>query len=179
VLAQGIARHTPLSFGNATIAISAVILVAAWRLGAHLGFGTVTDAVLVGVFIDALTAIGWVDHLDRVPLVWRTALLAGALLSFSFGSALYIATAFGGGPRDALMLALWARSGARIAYYRVAIEVLALGVGFALGGTVGIGTVALATLVGPCLQTFFRVLARSRLAERTQLSELTPATSTV
>jgi uncharacterized membrane protein YczE len=179
VLAQGIAKHAPLSFGNATIAISLVLLLTAWRLGAQLGLGTLADAVLVGVFIDSLTAIDWVSRLDHAALAWRTALLAGGVVSFSLGSALYLATAFGGGPRDALMLALWSRTGARIAYCRVAIELAALTAGFVLGGTVGVGTVALATLVGPCLQASFRVFVRAGLARPPALVELSPAVASV
>ena len=54
VLNQGIAKHTPLSFGIANTVVALVVLVAAWRLGARIGAGTVANAVLIGVFVDLL-----------------------------------------------------------------------------------------------------------------------------
>src|SRR5207253_1358399 len=48
VLHQGLARHTPLSFGEANILASVVVVAAARLLGARVGIGTVANAVLVG-----------------------------------------------------------------------------------------------------------------------------------
>src|SRR5438094_9460991 len=39
-LHQGIARHTPLSFGVANLAVSLAVVVGAWLLGARIGIGT-------------------------------------------------------------------------------------------------------------------------------------------
>src|SRR5256714_8278663 len=58
VLHQGLARHSPLSFGAASIVVSVVVLVVAVLLGARVGIGTVANAVLVGGFIQLLTSIG-------------------------------------------------------------------------------------------------------------------------
>src|SRR6266496_3216944 len=63
-LHQGIAKHTPLSFGVANICVSAVVVTVAWLLGARIGIGTLANAVLVGGFIQALTAIGPVDRVS-------------------------------------------------------------------------------------------------------------------
>ena len=75
------------------------------------------------------------------------------------------------------MLALWTRTGTRITFCRVAIELFALSVGFALGDTVGVGTVLLATLVGPCLQASFRALDHLGLTLGPTLPELSPVNS--
>ena len=65
-------------------------LALAWGLGARIGVGTVANAVLVGVFIQALTAIPAVDSLSEDALGVRIALLAVSMPIFGIASALYI-----------------------------------------------------------------------------------------
>jgi uncharacterized membrane protein YczE len=69
VLHQGIARRSPLTFGEANIAVGLVVLAGAALLGARVGIGTVANAVLVGAFIQLLTSIDAVSNLAHAPLV--------------------------------------------------------------------------------------------------------------
>jgi uncharacterized protein len=62
VLHQGIARHTPLSFGAANVVVGLAVLFVAWALGGKPGIGTVANATLIGVFIQGLTSIAWVER---------------------------------------------------------------------------------------------------------------------
>ena len=163
-LHQGIAKHTPLSFGMASVCVSVVVLLLAWCLGALIGIGTVANAVLVGSFIQALTAIGPVDRLSESSLGVRIGLLAAAMPLIGIGSALYLGAWLGAGPRDSLMVVGGERTGLRLGIVRVALELLALAAGFALGGTIGVGTVVFAVGVGPALEGAFWVLQRSGLA---------------
>jgi uncharacterized membrane protein YczE len=164
VMNQGIARHTPLSFGVANIAVGLAVLLAAWALGGKPGIGTVANAVLVGIFIQLLTSIDAVTDLGSEPLGVRIALLALGIPLIGPASAFYIGADMGAGPRDTLMLVGALRTGRRVGVVRGAIELVALVVGIALGGTFGVGTVAFALLVGPVVETSFRLLARSPLA---------------
>jgi uncharacterized protein len=161
VLHQGIAKHTPLTFGEANIVVGMFVLALAWGLGARIGVGTIANAVLVGVFIQGLTAIDWVDGLSDDPLGVRIGLLAVAMVLFGLASALYIGAWMGAGPRDSLMVVLAARTHLRLGIVRAAIELLALAAGFALGGKVGIGTLVFAACIGPALEGGFWVLRRS------------------
>jgi uncharacterized membrane protein YczE len=52
------------------------------------------------------------------------------------------------------------RTGVRIGIVRAVLEVTVALLGFALGGTVGIGTVAFALGVGPAVELGFGVLGR-------------------
>jgi uncharacterized protein len=63
----------------------------------------------------------------------RVAVLGVGIAVFALGSAIYLAAARGGGPRDALMLAPWSRMGVVIGYSRPALELVVLVVGVALG----------------------------------------------
>jgi uncharacterized membrane protein YczE len=166
VLNQGVAKHTPLSFGTANIAIALVILVVARRLDVRIEVGTVANAVLVGAFVDLLLRIGTIQDLGRDALAIRIALLAGGILLIGLASALYLGAAMGAGPRDSLMLGVTRRVRARIGVVRTGLEATATLAGFALGGTVGIGTLAFAFGIGPALELSFALLARSALVVR-------------
>ncbi|MGE5273267.1 MAG: YczE/YyaS/YitT family protein [Verrucomicrobiota bacterium] len=161
VLHQGIAEHTPLSFGAANIVVGLVVLAVAWSLGATIGVATVANSLLVGAFVQSLTAIGAVERLADDPLGVRIALLVVAMPIYGIASALYLGAWMGAGPRDSLMVVVGARTHVRLGVVRAAIELLALAAGFALGGTVGIGTVVFALTIGPALEGGFWLLRRS------------------
>ncbi len=91
----------------------------------------------------------------RIPL-----LLAGIVLN-GVATGLYISASFGPGPRDGLMTGLHQRTGRSIRLLRTAIEVAVVATGFALGGTVGVGTLLYALAIGPLAQLFLRVFAAS------------------
>lgn len=164
VLHQGIAKRTPLSFGLANAAVSVVILLLAWRLGSRPGVGTVANAVLIGLFIVFVQQLSVVQHLATWPLGPRIGLLALGLAIFGIGSAFYVGAALGAGPRDSLMLVGAARSRIRIGVVRAALESAALVAGIALGGTVGIGTLVFALLIGPSVEASFWLVTRLGLA---------------
>ena len=164
VLNQGIERQTPISFGVANIIVGLAVLLLAWALGASPGVGTVANAVLIGVFIEALLGLPAIAGLDESALGARIALLPIGLALFGVGTAFYIGAALGAGPRDSLMLVLSRRTGRRVGLVRGLLEVTVLVGGWILGGTVGIGTAAFALLIGPVVELSFGLLRRSPLA---------------
>jgi uncharacterized protein len=174
VFHQGIARHSPLTLGRATIVVGLVIVLIAWGLGQAPGWGTLANALLIGVFVDAFASIGWVHDLSGSTLAARFGLLLLGVALFGVGTALYIGAGLGAGPRDSLMLVLSRRTGARIGVVRGALELTALAVGFALGGTLGIGTVAVALLIGVSVEACFWLIARSPLAEAAPAASVEP-----
>ena len=112
----------------------------------------------------ALTALDAVDELADASLPNRIGLMLVALPLFGVGSALYIAPNLGAGPRDSLMLVLSKRLHVRIGVSRTALELAVLLLGWALGGTVGVGTLVFALGIGPSVEASFRLLARTPLA---------------
>ena len=88
VLHQGIAKHTPLSFGVAIEAVGVAVLLLAWLLGAPPGVGTVANAVLVGGFVALLQPLHAAHELSRLPLAGRLGLLVAGLVLFGVGTAL-------------------------------------------------------------------------------------------
>jgi uncharacterized membrane protein YczE len=164
VLHQGIAKHTPLSFGLANVVVGIAVLFLAWRLGSRPGIGTVANAVLIGLFVTLVVPLSVVHRLAGWPLPARIVLLAGGLVLFGLGSGLYIGAALGAGPRDSLMLVGALRTGVRIGGMRAMLEGSVLVIGFVLGGTVGIGTLVFALLIGPSVEASFWLVKRLGLA---------------
>jgi uncharacterized membrane protein YczE len=148
VLSEGVARHTPLAVGSATVAISFVVLALWIPLRQRPGLGTLLNAIVIGVAIDATLAI--VPTLEDD--VGRAVALAAGIGLVAVGSGLYLTTELGPGPRDGLMTGLHRRTGLSVRLVRSALEISALVSGFLLGGTVGIGTVAFALGIGPAVQ---------------------------
>lgn len=145
VLNQGISRHTGLSIGTVTIVSGALILLLWIPLRQRPGLGTVSNVVILGLVMDATLA--WVPELDSLGA--RIPLLAGAVLLNGAATGLYISADYGPGPRDGLMTGLHRRTGRPVRLVRTCIEVTVLAAGFALGGSVGIGTVVYALAIGP------------------------------
>src|SRR5690606_35558874 len=88
--------------------------------------------------------------LPEFDIRWQQVLVfAGGLLLLALATGLYIGARFGPGPRDGLMTGLHARYGWPIWAVRTGIEGSVLLAGWWMGGTVGLGTVAFAVLIGP------------------------------
>jgi uncharacterized membrane protein YczE len=166
VFHMGIAAHTPLELGTASVIVGLVILVAAWIAGVPPGFGTVANAVVIGLTIDLLTAWPAVGRLAGAAVGVRLGLVGLGVVLFGAGSAFYMGAGLGAGPRDSLMMAISKRTGRRIGLVRGAIEIAVLIAGLALGGRAGAGTLTLALLVGPSVETSFWLLEGAGLATR-------------
>lgn len=154
VLAQGVARRTPLDIGGATIAISLVVLFGWIPLRQRPGLGTVGNVVVIGVVLDVAARV--LPHPEAFG--WQLLLTAGGIATIAVGSALYLTANLGPGPRDGWMTGIHRQTGIGIATVRTTIEVCALVLGIALGGHAGLGTLLFAVLVGYALAAIFRIL---------------------
>jgi uncharacterized membrane protein YczE len=177
VLAQGIARHTPLDVGEATISVSVVVLLGWIPLRQRPGLGTLLNIVVIGLMLDA--AIHFLPHPHAVG--WQLLQVAAGIAAIGAGSAFYLTANLGPGPRDGWMTGIHRVSGLGIATVRTALEVSALIAGGLLGGHVGVGTFAFAILVGYVLAATLRVLIvyRGSEAPRHAARRLDPLRSTL
>lgn len=158
VFHQGLSRRLGISFGTASIAIGFAVLLLAWALGAKPGLGSVANMALVGAFVDLYLFIGFMPDFGAQPLPLRLLIDTLGVATVGLGTALYIKANLGAGPRDGLMLTLTRRSGGRVGVIRASLELLALTIGFLLGGTAGIGTLIFALGIGPAVGLAFRLL---------------------
>ncbi len=144
VLHQGVAKHTPLTLGQATIATSFAVLLVWIPLREEPGLGTIGNAIVVGLVVDLTLAI-----LPEAERLWvRVGSLILGIVGTGIASGLYIGAGLGSGPRDGLMTG-FAQFGWPIRRIRTAIEATALLSGWLLGGSVGLGTVLFAVGIGP------------------------------
>ena len=149
VLHQGASRQTGISIGFCTIVIGVGVLLLWIPLRQRPGLGTVSNAILVGLAVDA--SLYLLPAPDDVP-VQATFLILGVLLN-GVATGMYIGAGLGPGPRDGLMTGIAAR-GHSIRVVRTLIELTVLGLGWLLGGSVGIGTIVYALAIGPLAHIF-------------------------
>nr|WP_228501475.1 hypothetical protein [Nocardioides agariphilus] len=153
VLTSGFVRHVSISFGQAVIAISFVVLLFWLPLRETPGIGTLANAFLIGLSADATLAV----LSQPASLVPRAGLMLGGIALCGLATAVYIGAQLGRGPRDGLMTGLARRTGLSLRLVRTALEVTVVLVGVALGGQLGIGTVLFAVTIGPIAQALLPV----------------------
>jgi uncharacterized protein len=154
VFAQGVAAHLHISLGWATAGISAVVLLAWFPLRERPGFGTLSNLVVIAYVLDLTVAFAPAPD----AIVARALYVVGAVAAIGVGSALYLTTGLGPGPRDGLMTSLHRKLGVSVVYVRLSIELSVLVVGWLLGGTVGVATAIFATSIGFAIGTSLRAL---------------------
>ncbi|MEH0972941.1 hypothetical protein V6U77_17615 [Micromonospora sp. CPCC 205546] len=151
VFHQGLSQLTGLSFGTVTIAVGALVLLLWIPLRQRPGLGTISNVLVIGLVVDATLAL--------LPaggsLGVRAAMLLAGIVANGAATGLYLGARLGPGPRDGLMTGYVARRpGRSLRLVRTVIEVTVLGLGWLLGGTVGVGTVVYALAIGPLTQVF-------------------------
>ena len=156
VLQQGMAQSFGITYGTASVIVGAAAIGVAILFGESFGFGTVINIVLCAVFIDALLWLGWVPQMSGT-LSGILMLLAGLEL-LVLGTWMYMKSALGAGPCDALMVALARRTGRSVGLCRISVEILVILTGYFLGGQVGIGTVISALGLGSLFNLNFHLL---------------------
>lgn len=155
VFAQGIAKSLSLTYGQASIIVSLLVLLAWIPLKVKPGVGSVLNAICIGLFADLW--MPFVPTFDNYLANLAMFLLGMATVAFATG--MYISANLGSGPRDGLMLGtqkllkwpLWA--------VRTMYEGSVLTIGWLLGGQVREGTLIFALCIGYLMQAslkFFR-----------------------
>jgi uncharacterized membrane protein YczE len=154
VLHQGLSRTIGLGIGTWAILVSFVVLMGWIPLRQRPGIGTVANVFVVGAVIDLVLALASPPH-----ALWaRVLLMLGGVVGNGVATGLYIGAGLGPGTRDGLSVGIAGR-GHSMRVVRTSIEALVLLAGFLLGGTVGIGTLAYALLIGPITHQTIPALA--------------------
>ena len=156
VLAQGISNRLNITMGWSTFAISSLVLLLWIPLKEKPGFGTLSNIALIAAAIQVGVTIFPTPDSYLVGIIY--CLIGIGMVGV--GSSLYITCGLGPGPRDGLMTALHHRSGIRIGRVRLGIEGSVLVMGWLLGGTVGLGTLLFATLIGQSIAVALGVVSR-------------------
>jgi uncharacterized membrane protein YczE len=157
VFAQGIAVQTHLSFGVATVVVSALVMLAWIPLKQRPGVGTILNAVLIGVFADLFMPV--LPKFSEYPLNLAKFMFGLAIVAFATG--MYISTRFGSGPRDGLVVGTQRRLGWPFWLVRTAYEGTVLTIGWLMGGQVREGTLIFAVCIGYLMQLSLKLFGVS------------------
>ena len=156
VLHQGLAKHTPLSFGLANEVVGVVVMGIGWRLGARIGIGTVANAVLIGGFIALIQGLRSAEAVRRSAACRpdrdarpRAGVLRRRNRPLHRRGSRRRPTRLADARRFATD---W---GFASALARGGLELLVLVAGFVLGGKVGVGTLVFALGIGPSVELAF------------------------
>lgn len=145
VFHQGLSERTGLSLGTIVIIVGAAVLLLWIPLRQRPGIGTISNVFMIGIAADV--SLWLIPPAPSLATGWAM-LLAGILLNGVAGGA-YIGAGLGPGPRDGLMTGLVSRTGGSVRVIRTGIEIVVVAGGWALGGTLGIGTLIYAAAIGP------------------------------
>ena len=155
VLPQGLAPRLGLSFGLTVNVIGLAVLLLWLPLRQRPGLGTILNVVVIGTVTDV--GLAWMSQPETY---WaRFALLGFGIVLNGIAGGAYIGAGLGAGPRDGLMTGFCGITGLSVRLVRTAIELSVVFVGWALGGSVGIGTVFYAISIGWIVHCALSVLA--------------------
>lgn len=168
VFAQGLSVRTGIGIGWVTNIVGFFVLLLWIPLRQKPGVGTIANILLVGTSMQLVLSV--------VPpvagILPQLATLLGGIVMVAVASGLYIGARFGPGPRDGLMTGMHARLGWPIWLCRALVELTVLLVGWLLGGTVGLGTVLFALLIGPLVHVALPLLDTRRAKARVSAEPL-------
>ena len=156
VLAFGLSQTFGITIGEATFAASIAVLLLWIPLRRRPGLGTVLNIIVIAIALEVMIPI----FPNPTNFVFQIIEVIFGVLLVGFASALYITCNVGPGPRDGLMTGLNERTGIRIGRVRTSIEVVALTIGWLLGGIVGLGTLLFALLIGQSVALAFGLVER-------------------
>ena len=156
ILQNGMSLFFGITYGTAAMIVGAAVIAIAVLCGESFGIGTLANIFFCPVCIDILLYLDWIP---RMQTLWSGLLmLLGGMELLAVGTWMYMKSALGSGPRDALMVVLARKTGRSVGLCRATVELIAIFVGWRLGGQVGIGTVITAVGVGTLFNLNFAML---------------------
>ena len=147
VLAEGISINLKVSIGIVTFFISVFVLILWFFLNQKPGIGTLLNIIIIAIMIDV--SIFFFNPPSDILFKYFLAILS--VLLVGLGSGFYLIANLGPGPRDGLMTGIQRKTNFPIALVRAILEISVVGIGWYLGGTVGIGTLLFAFGIGPAV----------------------------
>lgn len=147
VVQDGLAKTTGLSIGTCVMIVGVVLVFLGWAAREMPGLGTIALPFVTGPMLDRI-----LPHMGNINgIFWRVFAVAFGSWFMCFGGMLVIRAKLGASAIDEIMLGLSERTGRSVRQVRLTMEATMLVIGIALGGSIGVGTVMTALLVGPAL----------------------------
>ncbi len=123
----------------------------------RIGIGSILNILLVGYSADF---VGWLFDkfwpLAAEPMVVKLIVFVPTMAIFLFAVALYMVVDMGVAPYDAMPMMIADRMKWKFSVVRLVWDLVILGIGWALGGVVGLVTVVTGFCLGPVLAAIFK-----------------------
>lgn len=155
VFHQGVSNRIGITMGQASITVGFIFVILDWILGEKLGIGTICNMLFIGIFMDVLMLNNLIPVFNN--LFAQVLMMVLGMFVIGVASYFYIGAGLGSGPRDGLMVALTKRTKKSVRFIRNSIELTVLAIGYALGGTIGVGTLIMVLGVGYFVQFAFKL----------------------
>ena len=156
-LNQGLSNHLTITFGQASIMVSVLIVALDLLMHETIGLGTILDALLVGWGSDLFIALELVPY--QTNFLSGLALLIVGLTVSCTGQWLYMMAGLSCGPRDAFLVGLGKRlPRLPIGRVNIILNLIVAMVAFALGGKIGLGTIVALFGTGIIMDLVFKVV---------------------
>lgn len=169
VFIGAIRTRTGIPLFAAVWAVMALMGSASWALGRRPGVGTLVGPLIAGPVMQAtVTVLDRLHEPGALPL--QVIVHVGAVVVAGMGAGALIVSGLGAGMGELLAIAAAARSGRRETSVRFACEATWLVLGVALGGPIGLGTVIVASLIGPSVAHGYRRVDALVAGSRRQLA---------
>lgn len=159
VLIQGLFRFLPwpgfMTHGYVHMGVSFLIILVLLVVDrSYIRIGTLLCMFLGGPIIDVFTILlGGLINAQSAMALRLVALVAGCVI-LAFGMTIVIQSKAGTGPNDLVAVVISDKTRWKFGVVRICVDVCFALAGFLLGGTVGLGTIICAFLVGPAAQIF-------------------------
>jgi uncharacterized membrane protein YczE len=157
---DALSARSGLSFGRIAQGLGLVLIIfSRFVLDVRPGLGTICNMLLVGPWIDLMRQVAWFPTAPTYAL--GVVQFIGAILVLGVATAVYIGARLGTGPRDGLVMGLARKIDRSIRMTRNSVEVTVLIVAAFLGGSIGLGTLLFAVLIGPTMQAGLKLFSVS------------------
>jgi uncharacterized membrane protein YczE len=159
-LHQALSSRSGLSFGRISQGIGLLLIVfSRLLLGVRPGLATICNMLTVGPWIDLMREVSWFPTAPTYAL--GIVQFVGGILVLGLATAVYIGARLGAGPRDGLVMGLSRKIDRSLRMTRNSVEITVLIVAALLGGSIGLGTVLFAGLIGPTMQVSLKIFSVS------------------
>jgi len=111
------------------------------------GVGTILNVIIIAAVIE--WSLPYLPHPEQYGFKILQAFIGTIIVGIASG--IYLIANLGPGPRDGLMTGFQRVTGLPIAWVRAAIEIIVVGIGWTLGGTLGLATLIFAFGIGPAV----------------------------
>ena len=155
---SGVIHSSLLTHGRVHIAVCLIIILILLIVDrSYIKIGTILCMICGGPIIDFFTMLLGPLGIGNASMIVRIPVLVLGCFILAYGMTIVIKSDAGTGPNDLVAIVISDKTKKKFSVVRIIVDVCFVVIGYLLGGTVGIGTVICAFLVGPVAGLFLPV----------------------